>query len=92
MQREIEALLTTYLADRNKETRVVKELLAVLAVGAAERKRMLRQLTAAVGGLTPVAPEVAIEPIAESRPSSELNGDLSAAICQWRTTRSATEA
>jgi len=44
-----------------KETRVVKELLAVLAVGAAERKRMLRQLTAAVGGLTSVAPEVAIE-------------------------------
>jgi hypothetical protein len=50
MEREIETLLTTYLADRNKETRVVNELLTVPAVGSAKRKRMLRQLTAAVGG------------------------------------------
>ena len=92
MQREIEALLAAYLADRNKETQVVQELLTVLAVGSADRQRMLRELAAAVGGLAPLAPEVAKEPIVESRPSSELNGDLSAAICQWPATRSATAA
>ena len=32
MQREVEALLAAYLADRNKETRVVQELLTILAV------------------------------------------------------------
>jgi hypothetical protein len=92
MQREIEALLAAYLADRNKETRVVHELLTVLAVGSAERKRMLRDLAAAVGAFETVAPSVASEPVAENSPSTGSEGDLSAAIYQWRTTRSATAA
>jgi hypothetical protein len=88
MQREVEALLAAYLADRNKETRVVQELLTILAVGSAERQRMLRDLAAAVGGAGPSSPN---EPLStgENVPTSSFDDDLSAAISQLRDARAA---
>lgn len=50
MQREIEALLSAYLADRNKETKMIQELLTALAVGAVARQRMFRDLAVAING------------------------------------------
>jgi hypothetical protein len=88
MQREVEALLAAYLADRNKETRVVQELLTILAVASAERQRMLRDLAAAVGGVGPISPN---QPLAtgENVPTSSFDDDLSAAISQLRDARAA---
>ena len=87
MQRQIEALLAAYLADRDKEARVVQELLAVLAVGAADRQRMLRDLGAAVGGLAAASSNEAISPLGENAPPSSFSSDLSAAISKLRDAR-----
>ena len=88
MQREVEALLAAYLADRNKETRVVQELLTILAVGSAERQRMLRDLAAAVGGVGPSSPNEHLSTV-ENVPTSSFDYALSAAISQLRVTRAA---
>ena len=73
MQREVEALLAAYLADRNKETRVVQELLTILAVGSAERQRMLRDLAAAVGGVGPSSPNEPLSTFDENVPTSSFD-------------------
>jgi hypothetical protein len=87
MQRHIEALLLAYLADRDKEARVVQELLAVLAVGAADRERMLRDLQAAVSGLAAASSSEATSHLGENAPPSSFGNDLSAAISKLRDTR-----
>ena len=87
MQREVEALLAAYLADRNKETRVVQELLTILAVGSAERQRMLRDLAAAVGGAGPSSPNEPLSTRNENVPTSSFDCELSAAISKLRITR-----
>jgi hypothetical protein len=84
MQREVEALLAAYLADRNKETRVVQELLTILAVASAERQRMLRDLAAAVGGVGPSSPNEPHSTFTENVPTSSFDDALSAAISQLR--------
>ena len=89
MQREVEALLAAYLADRNKETRVVQELLTILAVGSAERQRMLRDLAAAVGEVGPSSPNEPHSSSNENVPTSSFDADLSAAISQLRDARAA---
>jgi hypothetical protein len=89
MQREVEALLAAYLADRNKETRVVQDLLTILAVGSAERQRMLRDLAAAVGGIGSSSPAEPLSTFNENVPTSSFDDDLCAAISQLRDARAA---
>ena len=48
MQREIEALLTAYLEDRQKEAKLVHDVLTALSVGATSRQRMFDAIAAAV--------------------------------------------
>ncbi len=79
MQREIEALLSAYLTDRNKETRMIQELLTALAVGAAARQRMLRDLAAAINGDAARG--------SESSAESEAGNEITAAIEHLRSVR-----
>jgi AcrR family transcriptional regulator len=48
MQREIEALLAAYLEDRQKEAKLVQEILTALSVAAASRQRMFDAIATAV--------------------------------------------
>ncbi len=84
MQREIEALFSAYVAGRNKETRVVQELLVVLAVGAAERQRMMRDLAAAVADGEVSAVDTGKASVERS---PELNSELAAAVANLRAVR-----
>ncbi|MEQ1615479.1 MAG: hypothetical protein ABL904_22225 [Hyphomicrobiaceae bacterium] len=46
MQREIEALLAAYLDERQKEARIVQDLLTALSVGASGRQKMFDAIVA----------------------------------------------
>ena len=86
MQREIEALFAAYLADRNKEAQVVRELLTALAAGSAGRQRMLQEFAAAVGA-TAVTADASAAPMLDRASPPQFNDEISAAIAQLRTSR-----
>lgn len=48
MQREVQALFRAYMDERDRETQLIRELLAALAVGSDARRRMIMEITAAV--------------------------------------------
>jgi hypothetical protein len=48
MQREIEALLTAYLDDRQKEAKLVHDVLTAISVASAGRRRMFDAIVEAV--------------------------------------------
>lgn len=91
MQREIEALLSAYLTERNKEAQVVQELLTALAVGAAGRQRMMQELAAAVGTVATTSQScVAAERHADVDTEPTLAAEVSVALAQLRAARSVT--
>ena len=49
MQREIEALIRAYHEEQARETRLIQDVLAALAVGASSRRLMIEELAAVVG-------------------------------------------
>lgn len=87
MQREIESLLAAYLADRDREARLVQELLTALAVGSAARQRMLHDIAAAVGAAPAMEPADA--PVIRDMPAFA-GSDITAAIARLREARDAT--
>lgn len=89
MQREIEALLAAYLADRNKEAQIVLDLMTALAVGSAGRQRMMQELAAAVGAAPPNATGAAVAPFLDRPSSPAFNSEVSAAVAQLRAARGA---
>ena len=48
MQREIEALLEAYLRDKDREARLVTELLTTISSGASARQLMIERLAVAI--------------------------------------------
>lgn len=95
MQREIEALLTAYLADRNKETQLIQDLLTALAVGVSARQRMVRDMAAALGSQVPVSSAISAAPSGpnpratadSSNAQGPAGGDITSAIQQLRVAR-----
>ena len=48
MQREVEALYRAFHDEKNRETRLIQDVLSALAVGAASRRMMIEELAAAL--------------------------------------------
>lgn len=79
MQREIEALLTAYLEDRNRESRLLQELLTGLATGAAARQRMIEEFAAAISRASPATATLPVQ-----RSPAAVSDDVARAIQQLR--------
>ena len=82
MQREIEALLKAYVEDRQREGKLVTDLLTAIAVGAASRRQMMEDIATAVTSIRPVARTEAPPP---SQPASF--DPVSEAVSQLRSAR-----
>jgi hypothetical protein len=98
MQREIEALLVAYLEERQKEARIVQELLTALSVGAAGRQKMfdaimtIGQLQAAPVADKPVVAEPGASSVhigSSNRESLSIVDDLTVGIGNLRKARDA---
>lgn len=59
MQREIEALLKSYLQENKREADLIQDVLSALAVGSATRRRMVDAISGAVDRASsePAAPK-----------------------------------
>lgn len=86
MQREIEALLEAYLDERNREARVVQDLLTALAIGADARTKMMADL-GRIFGQSAIEPRTASRTVQATEPSPRLTIDLAEAISQLRAAR-----
>lgn len=85
MQREIEALLLAYSDDRNRETQMLQNLLSALAVGAAARQRMVRDLCSVV---LAIEAHGAITAAASADPSADGKAnDITSAVASLRPPR-----
>ena len=99
MQREIEALLKAYVEDSGREARLIQNVLAALAVGAAARQRMIADIQAAVGieaieppqSPTPKEPEASITAASTSLKTVPriITDDVALAISHLRAARDA---
>lgn len=93
MQREIEDLLVAYIADRNREARLVQDLLAALAVGSVARQRMIEAVATAASEASAGIPQAPAAPSsAPARNVSELlSADISAAVAELRAAQGSTQ-
>jgi hypothetical protein len=86
MQREIEALLKAYVEDRQREGKLVTELLTALAVGAASRRQMMEDITLAVAQIGVEAP-LAAAPVEEPAAYDPPYDPVTEAVSQLRSVR-----
>lgn len=70
MQREIEELLRTFHLEQRREQKLINDVLAAMAVGAAARQRMIRDIANAVIEAMSGKEELAAERAAQDGPLS----------------------
>lgn len=87
MQREIEALLVAYMEEKQKETKLVQDLLTALAVGAAARQRMCEAIEAASLSAVGAGSAVGSKSVEHQSVPMPVEDDLERALVQLRRSR-----